>query len=336
MKKITLKEIAKLAGVSQQTASAVLSKNKNDNTRFSEKTASKVKKIAEEYNYRPNRALRSVFEKKHKSIALLFNSIGAITREEINLLLDRTSELGQKLILDKVKNNSILPNCIKENIVDGLYLFENLGDEIDKAIDKYNIPAVYINANMYDCKSPTVNMNENQAMNTALSLFMQSGKKRPLLLLQGSRDDSFNKLRVSGLKEACKINKLEEPFFMEIHERPNSKLHYFDYRELVSNKVLEICKKHPEIDSIISEWRGTTIGVYKACEKMNKSIPNDMAVISLTNIVKEWDLTPIVTCLDIDRLNMTEQGLNLLQKNINNEKCENIVLEYKIREGESV
>ncbi len=335
MKKITLKEIAKLAGVSQQTASAVLSKNKNDNTRFSEKTATNVEKIADEYNYRPNRCLRTVFEKKHRAIAILFKILDVMGKEEINSVLNSVSETGQKVILDKIKENEKLPKCIKEDIADGLLIFEDLGEEIDKAIDKYQIPAVYVNANMYNCKSPTVNMDEKEAMVTALEIFLQSGKKHPLLLLQGNKKNSFNRLRIEGIRTACKNNKLPAPFFLEILENPGG-IGFIKYRKLVIEKIQNIISKHPEIDSIISVFRDTTISVYQACEMMNKSIPNDIAVISLFNVVKEWMLKPMITCLDIDRKQMAKEGVELLQKAINREKCENIILKYKVLSGKSV
>ena len=55
-KNISIKQIAKLSGVSVATVSRVI----NNNGRFSEQTREKVMKIVNEYNYTTNMAAKSL------------------------------------------------------------------------------------------------------------------------------------------------------------------------------------------------------------------------------------------------------------------------------------
>src|SRR5210317_574477 len=61
-KKITLREIAKLADVSAATASIVLNEKKNQG--ISEKTWNRVKKIAKKNNYSGNNKIRRLNKRK--------------------------------------------------------------------------------------------------------------------------------------------------------------------------------------------------------------------------------------------------------------------------------
>ena len=61
-KKITLREIAKLAKVSPATASIVLNDKKNQG--ISEKTWKNVKKIGKKYNYIGNNKIRRLNKRK--------------------------------------------------------------------------------------------------------------------------------------------------------------------------------------------------------------------------------------------------------------------------------
>ena len=66
--KITTKEIAQLAGVSQGAVSRVLN---NAPIRVSQKTRDKILKIAKELNYTPNYSARSLKTGEHNSIAVI-------------------------------------------------------------------------------------------------------------------------------------------------------------------------------------------------------------------------------------------------------------------------
>ncbi len=66
---VTMKDIALMAGVSQQAVSAAL--NGNGHSRVSEKTRSKVLKLAEELNYVPNAAAAALSGKDSKTIGIM-------------------------------------------------------------------------------------------------------------------------------------------------------------------------------------------------------------------------------------------------------------------------
>src|SRR5690554_2783559 len=68
MSRLTIKEIAKIAGVSPSAVSIVL----NDKKGVSDKTRNKIKKIVEKLNYSPNPSSRRLLFNKTNNIAVLF------------------------------------------------------------------------------------------------------------------------------------------------------------------------------------------------------------------------------------------------------------------------
>jgi len=70
---ISLKEIADICGVSIATVSRVI----NNNGRFSDETAEKVRKVIEEHNYQPNQIAKGLRTNK-------VNIVGAIVPDITN------------------------------------------------------------------------------------------------------------------------------------------------------------------------------------------------------------------------------------------------------------
>ena len=74
LKKISLKDIAEAAGVSTALVSFVLNGKKKE-YRVGEETAQRILKIANEMNYQPNLAAKSLRSGKTKTIGLVVSDI---------------------------------------------------------------------------------------------------------------------------------------------------------------------------------------------------------------------------------------------------------------------
>lgn len=72
-RKITIKDIARLAGVSVGSVSTVFSK-KSSNVHLSAQTREKILKIAEQYNYRPNVSARAIQANKSYLLGFFYNT----------------------------------------------------------------------------------------------------------------------------------------------------------------------------------------------------------------------------------------------------------------------
>lgn len=125
---VTIKDIAKAAGVSITTVSRAL----NGYSDVSEKTRSRIKKLAEELSYRPNAQAQSLILKRTKTIGVILSDLkrsGAKDAFPFELLCginDKAGELNYDIILFSTNPNKQLKKsysdlCFERN-VDGAIL----------------------------------------------------------------------------------------------------------------------------------------------------------------------------------------------------------------------
>lgn len=113
---INLKQIAYLSGYSKSTVSKAL----NNSREISEPARTKIKKIADNYNYKPNYSAKSLKLKKT-------NTIGLIVPEFSNMhcanimegVSDEATRRGCKLVVHQSRNKLALKNKIASLLFDG-------------------------------------------------------------------------------------------------------------------------------------------------------------------------------------------------------------------------
>ncbi len=330
---MTLTEIGKLCGVSRPIVSAIINK-KQGNVRYSNETCEKVMKVVNEVNYRPNRTSINLKSQKHNSIGVLIKNIHSIPYEAMSSIIQNTSEKNQTLVIDTLKEGNS-SRFITEDIVDGILTFDDLGDELDNLINKYNIPTVYVNTNKCNYKSLTVNVDEEWRMNKVANLFKCNNKKYPLLILQGNL--TYDLPRQEYLQKACFSQGLCEPVFLNAPENiKRGKNYRREYIQYTCELIKETLLSNTQIDSIITEYHNTSIATYDACRKINKVIPKDIGVISLNDPHKLWRVFPYITSVYVGYAEIATTGINLLNKAISKEKCSDIKYKCAIEKGGSV
>src|SRR5438093_9057931 len=109
-KKISMREVARLAKVSVATVSMVL----NDNPRISRATHMRVQRLIDRLGYRPNRLAQSLSGRYTQVMAVLLPALrhafaDAYFGELISGICDRAGKLGYKIMLEQAK-----PDFIKE------------------------------------------------------------------------------------------------------------------------------------------------------------------------------------------------------------------------------
>ena len=122
MKKLTVKEIAKMAGVSVTAVSFVL----NDKPGVSAETRKKVQKIIQETGFRPNLNSKKLLLNKSFNISLMINSFSSpfedlfyfeITRG----ILNRSRKYNYNIVMSKpVMAQSELPDIVYSGDTDGM------------------------------------------------------------------------------------------------------------------------------------------------------------------------------------------------------------------------
>jgi LacI family transcriptional regulator, repressor for deo operon, udp, cdd, tsx, nupC, and nupG len=143
----SIKDIAKLAGVSHTTVSRAL----HDSTLISDGTKQHIQKIAAQVGYHPSVAARSLKTNRSQVLGVIVSHIADPFFSEILQGIDDIAQAnGYSLFIASAQHDSVKEHAIiqtmQEHRVDGVILCSpNLTAEQNQQLRAYNIPLVAIN-----------------------------------------------------------------------------------------------------------------------------------------------------------------------------------------------
>lgn len=322
-KRITMSEIAEQSGTSRQVVSAILQPEKNSNIRYSPETFDKVMAIADKVNYRPNRTARSLLSKRHGSIGILIKTLGNIPNDVLRAMLFTIKEYDQVLLLDYFTDDEDeMPVLLKEDMVDGIVVFEDIPETFQKEIKKLKIPCIQVNSNTMDLPG-AITYDEHQAMGEAVRHLIAKGRKNLAIVIGGGNHYSAI-FRKEGFVKSAKKAKVK----YSICETT--------YKDL-GKAITDFIKENSALDGVVLSVDGMAIDFYKAVKKLRKKIPDDISVLGINNSNVCRCIDPPLTALGVNFVKLGEQIIHELNKYIEKGPPRNypLVIQYKLEERES-
>lgn len=240
--KTSLKDIAKIVGVSIPLVSYVLS-NKGKENRVSEKTAKRIREVAKELNYHPNWNARSLKTNKTRSIGVIVADISnpffsnlARTIEDEAFSQDYTVIFGSSD--EKVEKFNKVLDFLKMRQVDGFIIAAPEGSkDIIAALAKAGIPFVLIDRFFNDLKTNYVTVDNFKASMQATNYLLGKGNKKIGAVLYNSSLHHY-KERLQGYVEALKKASLTVD--TELIKRINHRSLKADMKRVVKELVQDV------------------------------------------------------------------------------------------------
>lgn len=296
MRKATIKDVAKIAGVSTSTVSRVLS----GNTSISIATAEKVRYAAEKLGYIPNTAARCLRCDKSKSIGVVLPDIsGEFYSLCASSILKYARLIGYTVLFIESGNDLNAEtegiNVLLQHGVDGMIF---IGGGIDASLIQEISKEVSVVTGDRKVKNvPSVTFNNRVTVRKLTQSLYKSGFRKFLYL--GESFNSFDNLsdRYAGFNDA--INNYHDATAITILE---DSLH--GDKLSVSFKLFEnkISTLMPEV--IITSNDLIAQGIISASYKCGIKIPEQIAVTGFDDMTSSAYYTPSVTTVrqDADKL----------------------------------
>lgn len=200
---ITIKDVAKEAGVSTATVSKVM----NNSPSIPESTAKRIFKIMEELGYKPNRRAQNFATKSTRSVAFAAHFKKNLAFENPHLyeimtgLQKSLKEKGYTLDLVNVSRENCLEtlkNIILEKSVDALVLHISIvSKELEKIIISEEFPHIVIGCPEHKTKLCWVDNNNVLSGEIATEYLYKRGYQR-IAFLGGSKYDVGSQNRLQG------------------------------------------------------------------------------------------------------------------------------------------
>ncbi|HEY2493684.1 MAG TPA: LacI family DNA-binding transcriptional regulator [Paenibacillus sp.] len=282
---VSIKDVAKHAGVSVATVSRVL----NDKGYVGEETRKRVEKSIKEFNYKPNEVARSLFKKHSNTIGLIVPDImNPFFPELARAVEDTATKLGYNIILcnsdgNREKEQAYL-DVLQQKYVNGIIVSSNTltADQIEKL----NIPVVSIDREI--CKGLPTIVVENKKGSIVATRYLKSKGCSRIGHIRGTNAVVNAEERCEGYKEVVG----KEPWFSESYIVNGN----YDMESSIE-ATIELLRLHPEIDGIFAANDIMAIGAIKAAHQLGKKVPEDIAVIGFDGISLSRATIPELTTI---------------------------------------
>lgn len=321
MPKLTIKEIAKIAGVSPAAVSIVL----NDRKGVSDETRKKVRDIVEKLQYAPNPNSRRLLFNKTNNIAVLFKKnlspMEHLFHSELNrVILHECESLGYNLMFTSVtvdNDNVVLPTVIKSYDVDGIIFYGDIDPLILNSIKKFDIPYIIADSHSPASDIPGVRADYMQAAYTATGYLIGIGH-RNIAYIGTNSMPQYGTQTFSGFKKAIEENKIALPINW-IQMDANDEESAF--------KCMENILSYDQLPTAVFCAADIyAIGVMRCIKQHSLQIPEDISVIGIDDIILSNYVEPPLTTVKIDKEEMGKIAMDMLIKKIEKKEVKNQIV----------
>ncbi|MEJ8303349.1 LacI family DNA-binding transcriptional regulator [Saccharibacillus sacchari] len=267
---VTIKDVAKHAGVSVATVSRVL----NETGYVHEDTRRMVEKAIEELNYTPNEVARSLYKRKSRLIGLLLPDItNPYFPQLARGVEDRMQESGFRLIFgnsdeSEQKERHYIQTFVQNNVV-GIISSTNF-----PGMDFYRrlkIPVVFLDRISSD--RPAVYADGREGGRIAAQQIVERGSRR-VAVLQGPAHIRPAQDRFQGAIEVLQDNGVSH----EVIRTDSFALHEAE------QKAKELFETVPDADGVIASNDMAAIAVLHEALRLGKKVPEDVQIIGFDDI----------------------------------------------------
>ncbi len=305
----TIKDIAKMAGVSTATVSRVI----NNHSDVSEDTKKKIIKIITENNYRPNTIARSLSTNKSNTIGIFFTdhfNTGLhhpFFREVIYGLEKSFGKSGYDILYFTNRkwgdSFSYIEKC-KDRHVDGVVLMgvPRTDSNLDKLLLS-DIPSVFVDIDIIGRNSSYVISDNVKGAEKAVNYLYSLGHRK-IGMIMGLNTTKTSKDRFMGYQSS--LNSLG------ISYNPawvcNGK--YTEEGGYEAMKQLLNVEEQPT--AIFCQSDSMAIGAIRAIEDAGLSVPDNYSIIGFDDIEASRYIKPALTTIAQDKIEMGNAVAKLL------------------------
>ncbi len=328
---ITIKEIAKKAGVSIATVSRAL----NDDPKVKPETKELVNSIAGELNYNPNLLARNFVKKTSNTIGLILPDIFDEFFTEIIKGVEQHcfSEGYFTMVTSSHSKRTTVEAVIdfmSTGLVGGIIMMAPaVSNEIKDVLSKCTIPFVVINGKKDFSKTDSINIDNYNGSFKMVEYLIEKGYKK-IAHITGPKENEDAVKRLQGFTDALKKHglKVNKSWIVEGKFTIDSGVDCF-------NDIMKL-KEKPEV--IFAGNDMMAIGCYNAARLNKIKIPTDIAIAGFDDIFISQYLTPRLTTINVPIYEIGLHAAKMLLQRLNsneNYKPQHLKIPTTLVEGES-
>jgi DNA-binding LacI/PurR family transcriptional regulator len=274
----TMKDVARMAGVTQPTVSHVI----NGTASISKEVSEKVLEVIGKLNYRPNELARGLKTNTSKTIGIvtpdITNSYYACIAKEIETLLVKKGYIVflSNTDYNRTSEQNVVDKLLRYNVDGILILCEFLNREPLKHLEAYGIPVVFLDDKPEEPGGCRISTDNEKGGYLAAKHLVDRGRRRIAYL--GEKVPLYPlRMRYTGYRKA--LAESDIPLNKDLMILDNDMVYNFGKGLKYGNSILA---KKP--DAVFASTDIIAIGFMSACASAGIKIPDDIAIVGYDNI----------------------------------------------------
>ena len=329
---VTIKDVAKKAGVSISTVSRVI----NDSKPVTDEVKQKVLDVIKETGYVPNPLARSLVTKKSQLIGVI---VPEVSDSFVSELLNGIEEVAKMYDYDILLANTYSDkeqelksiNLLRAKQVEGIVMMSwKVDEEHLNYIQNCRIPAVYVSktARNYDVYS--VSISNTDATYDMTKYLIDKGHRKISFIMTSEDDTVLEAERYLGFEKAMKDNNIDIDKSLVKNAGTTYKYGY--------DKMKEVLDEGNIPDAVFVTGDEAAIGALNAICDAGYRVPEDISVAGFNDAKIASMYRPKLTTVHQPLYDKGAVAIRMVIKMIDKEVLDNkkVELPYRIVERESV
>jgi LacI family transcriptional regulator len=313
---VTLKDVARLAGVHPATASRAL----NPETRplVNEGTSRRVLAAAAELGYRPNAVARSLRTKRSRTVGVLIPDLNnPLFPPIVRGLEDRLDADGYVALIGNTEDDSARERRIVEQMrarhVDGFVLATaHLRDPLLREAAEVGLPVVLMNRVAEDYSFPSVTVDNERGVRMVVAHLLGLGHER-IGYIAGPQDVSTGLARYRGFRAAMAASGHEV--------RPDLVAFATAFSIEEGHRCAQrILASGPACTAVAAGNDMLAVGCYEALHEAGLDCPADLSVVGFNNMPFIDMLRPPLTTVAFPHYQVGTEAAQLLIEQLNGDE----------------
>ncbi|WP_323125860.1 LacI family DNA-binding transcriptional regulator [Gracilibacillus oryzae] len=296
LKKYTIRDIAKMAGVSPTTISKIMNKTGS----ISQETTEKVLKIIKETGYYPTYSAQSLASNKSNLIGIIVDGEYNVDfthpffNHVLNSFKNHIGTIGYDFMFfsNEKFTGEYLERC-RHYKVDGCLIIS--GDNKDEGciqLDQSEIPVVGVDMELSGSNSRYV-MTDNRLLAEKVVQHAYLHNISSIGFIGGNQDSYITELRESGFRHAI------DRYGLKLKEEWIVYGDFFDRSGYECMKQILDCDEYPELIFAASDLMA--LGAMAAVKERNLSIPEDIRIVGCDDIEASRFSSPTLSTVKQDK-----------------------------------
>lgn len=341
MDTITIKDIAKIAGVGVSTVSRAL----NNHPDINPETREKIMRVVEEYGFIPNTSARNLKITESKTIAVLakgmtnpfFVKMIGVMEEQIH---DKHYSMELRHVDEDVDGVEVALELVKEKKLCGIIFLGGLATENPEKLKLLGVPFVLSTVSEeskedgQELDYSVVSVDDVAETYSMISYLINKGHKKIAIMGAPDCDESIGKLRLQGYLKALKDNNIKVDEKLIWHADEDTDTYSMENGYNVMKKKLT---ENLDFTAVFAISDTMAIGALRALHEVGKKVPEDISVAGFDGITMGKYCVPALTTVVQPFSKMAKKTTDILFDVIRHGNSHSrVIMEAKIEERESV